>query len=71
MDLLTLDDQYSVSAFCDLRCMTISMMIADKLAQGLVCTACFTAVSHVGGFCFVLFFFNTTTLIVETVFSHH
>lgn len=47
---------------CDLHYTTISMMVTDKLAQGLVCNACSTAVSHMG-----VFFFNITMQIVETV----
>lgn len=78
LDLLALGDQYSVSPFCDLHYMTISVMVTDKLAQGLVCSTCCMTVSHVGGLWFFWFFllfflfvFYTTMLIVETVFSHH
>lgn len=56
LDLLALDDQYSVSPFCDLHYMTISVMVTDKLAQGLVCSTCCMTVSHVGGLCFLGFF---------------
>lgn len=55
--------------------MTISLMVTDKLAQGLVCSACSIAVLRMGGLGFFLFvwwvflFFNITLLTVETFFT--